>query len=214
MFERFAVSLKAELLAPAKAVCVQTLRLVQPVEVKTTRRPPWGDADALAAGEESECDGLDSMADVSATGKRSCPADELNSAGARVEDAPAAAGSAGGTAVQAAVACAGAAAPGVPVGGAAAGRKLGEGRTDEVAFGPARHVKPRAAGPFPDKGPSNEDVQAATDRAREAVASGDASQIGASASELMSTLTAVGGTAHPVFVAAGSGCGPRRHDLV
>ena len=180
----------------------------------TPRRPPWADGDALAAGEESECEGLGSMADVGASGKRSCPADELNSAGARVEDAPATAVSAGGIAVQAAVTCAGAAAPGMPVGGVAAGRKLGEGRTDEEAFGPARQVKPRAVEPFPTKGPSIEDVQAAANHAREAVASGDASQIDASASELMSKLTAAGGTVHPVFIGAGGGCGSRRHDQV
>ena len=54
MFERIRTSLTDELLAPAREVCDQTLRLVQPAGAAVPQRTPWADVSALAAGSGKE----------------------------------------------------------------------------------------------------------------------------------------------------------------
>ena len=88
-------------------------------------------------------------------------------------------------------------------------------------FGPVRKAKSKGTEPFatvevadPLGGVGIAGVQAAVQKTQEAMAGGDAATMGAAAAGLMAQLEATSRTVHPVFVAAGSGGGPRQHDVV
>ena len=90
LVEKYSESLLTELLVPARQVCADTLQLMQPPATncsspERTPRRPWADSDGLAGGSESE-EELDGSAERPlGPPKRSCPDDELNDSGTRVE---------------------------------------------------------------------------------------------------------------------------------
>ena len=89
--DRVSQKLMFDLLEPARALCDRTLHLVphtrDALEVAPVQRQPWADADAVAGGGDTDHE-LDESGggSLSIPGKRCCPDDELNEAGARIED--------------------------------------------------------------------------------------------------------------------------------
>ena len=90
VIEKMSSSLMTELLAPARQVTERALHGLDHLEApppERTQRMPWADADALAGGSDTDDElGEPGGGSLGAPGKRSCPDDELNETGTRVED--------------------------------------------------------------------------------------------------------------------------------